>query len=46
MEKILRNLEEYNLKTCIIKLRNLSKERVTLNRQLDKLIVEYMGLEK
>ena len=46
MEKIVRDLDEYNLKTCINKLRDLSVERVTLNQQLDELIEEYMVLEK
>lgn len=46
MEKIVRALDEYNIKTCIDKLRDLSKERVILNHQLDELIDEYMCLEK
>jgi len=46
MEKIVRDLDEYNLKTCINKLRDLRVERVTLNHQLYELIEEYMALEK
>ena len=46
MEKIVRDLDEYNLKTCINKLRDLRVERVTLKHQLDELIEEYMTLEK
>lgn len=46
MEKIVRELDEYNLKTCINKLRDLRVERVTLNQLLDELIEEYMALEK
>ena len=46
MEKIVRELDEYNLKTCINKLRDLRVERVTLNQLLDELIEKYMALEK
>ena len=46
MEKTVKILDEYNLKACINKLRDLSIERVILNNQLDELIEEYMGLEK
>ncbi|GCD12227.1 hypothetical protein [Clostridium tagluense] len=46
MGKIVRDLDEYNLKTCINKLRDLSVERVTLKHQLDELIEEYMALER
>ena len=46
MKKIVRFLEEYNIKNCIDKLIYLSKERIFLNRQLDELTHEYMGLEK
>jgi len=46
MEKTVKILDEYNLKACINKLRDLSIERVILNSQLDELIEEYMGLEK
>jgi len=46
MEKIVRELDEYNLKICINKLRDLRVERVKLNQLLDELIEEYMVLEK
>ena len=46
MKKIVRFLKEYNIKNCIDKLRHLSKERIFLNRQLDELTHEYIGLEK
>ena len=46
MKKIVRFLKEYNIKNYIDKLRHLSKERIFLNRQLDELTHEYMGLEK
>lgn len=46
MGKKVRDLDEYNLKTCINKLRDLSVERVKLNHQLDELIEKYMALEK
>jgi len=45
MEKIIvRNLDEFNIKTCINKLRDLRIERLIINRQLNELIVEYKDL--
>jgi hypothetical protein len=40
-----KNLDKYNLKICINKLRDMLIERSNLNRQLDELIVEYKNLE-
>jgi len=45
MGKMVMDLDEFKLKTCISKLRDLNREKLILNRQLDELIVEYMGLE-
>ena len=46
MKKKVSNLDEYNIKTCINKLKNLSIERLILNSQLDELIVKYIDLDK
>ncbi len=45
MGKMVMDLDEFKLKTCICKLRDLNREKLILNRQLDELTVEYMGLE-
>lgn len=45
MKKIIRSLDKYNLRIYIDKLRVLIKERLILNRQLDEVKAEYMGLK-
>lgn len=46
MEKIVGKFDEYNLETSIDKLRDFRMQRLVINQQLDKLIVEYMRLEE
>jgi len=46
MNNIIKNLDEYNLRICINKLRGMLIERSTLNRQLYYLMLEYEDLEK
>lgn len=45
MKKTITSLDKYNLRTYINKLRELIKERLILNRQLDEVKAEYMGLK-
>jgi hypothetical protein len=45
MKKTIRSLDKYNLIMYISKLRGLIKKRLILNRQLDEVKAEYMGLK-
>ena len=45
MKKIIRSLDKYNLRMYINKLIELIRERLILNRQLDEVKAEYMGIK-
>ena len=45
MEKEVNNLEEFNILVYINRLKDLRMERLILNCQLDKLIIEYNSLK-
>jgi len=45
MEKGVVNLDQFNIKICVNKLKDLRIERLSLDDQLDKLIIEYNMLK-